>query len=208
MDASTASTVLGVAAGADKAEVKRAYRRLARLNHPDKGGNAQAFKRVKEAYELLIKTAPEPKPEPTIVDPVELRYQQIVREVEEQAQRIEQAAAEAQAKAEQAVKDAPSPSPAAEPDQDSFAALFHDLAVQAGDGVRRVVSGEVPIADTLHAASEALRERIAAGLSDLESASEAEPQTPAERELARVRGLIRRYTDQAAAEPYTFDVRG
>ncbi len=47
---------LGVERSADKSEIKRAYRKLARKYHPDvsKAGNAEAkFKEVGEAYEVL-----------------------------------------------------------------------------------------------------------------------------------------------------------
>lgn len=50
-------TVLGVARGASEAEIKKAYRRLAKENHPDRNAdNAKALERFKEAnaaYELL-----------------------------------------------------------------------------------------------------------------------------------------------------------
>lgn len=35
-------------------QIKQRYRNLAHLHHPDKGGDAEIFKRIKEAYEILI----------------------------------------------------------------------------------------------------------------------------------------------------------
>lgn len=45
--------ILGVPRDADADELKKAYRRLAAKHHPDKGGDAETFKEVKEAYETL-----------------------------------------------------------------------------------------------------------------------------------------------------------
>lgn len=46
--------ILGVPRNASKDEIKRAYRRLAHLHHPDKaGGNEDKFKEVNEAYQIL-----------------------------------------------------------------------------------------------------------------------------------------------------------
>lgn len=45
--------ILGVAKNASPDEVKRAYRKLAQQYHPDKGGDAQKFKEVNEAYQVL-----------------------------------------------------------------------------------------------------------------------------------------------------------
>jgi curved DNA-binding protein len=47
--------VLGVAPGATLQEIKRAYRRLARLHHPDLNKEARddLIKRLNEAYEVL-----------------------------------------------------------------------------------------------------------------------------------------------------------
>jgi molecular chaperone DnaJ len=44
---------LGVAKDASAAEIKKAYRRLARDLHPDTGGNEERFKEVSEAYAIL-----------------------------------------------------------------------------------------------------------------------------------------------------------
>jgi curved DNA-binding protein CbpA len=45
--------VLGVAQGADEAEIHAAYRDAVRRAHPDAGGSAAAFEAVQEAYEAL-----------------------------------------------------------------------------------------------------------------------------------------------------------
>jgi molecular chaperone DnaJ len=44
---------LGVSKQATGDEIKKAYRDLAKKHHPDKGGNAEKFKEVAEAYEVL-----------------------------------------------------------------------------------------------------------------------------------------------------------
>jgi len=50
-------SVLGVSRGADEAEIKKAYRRMARKNHPDVNPGDKAaeerFKSVQEAYDIL-----------------------------------------------------------------------------------------------------------------------------------------------------------
>ena len=46
--------VLRVAVTATEKEIKVAYRRAARVAHPDHGGDAAAFRRVTSAYETLI----------------------------------------------------------------------------------------------------------------------------------------------------------
>jgi curved DNA-binding protein CbpA len=45
--------VLGVARGADEAQIHAAYRDAVRRTHPDAGGSAAAFEAVQEAYEAL-----------------------------------------------------------------------------------------------------------------------------------------------------------
>lgn len=45
--------ILGVAKSASADEIKRAYRKLAAEHHPDRGGNAEQFKQISEAYQVL-----------------------------------------------------------------------------------------------------------------------------------------------------------
>ena len=44
---------LGIARNAGKDEIKKAYRELAHKYHPDKGGDAERFKEINEAYSVL-----------------------------------------------------------------------------------------------------------------------------------------------------------
>jgi len=46
--------ILGVAENACPTEIKTAYRRLARLHHPDKGGEANRFEEIARAYRSLL----------------------------------------------------------------------------------------------------------------------------------------------------------
>lgn len=45
--------ILGVDEKATQKEIKKAYRNLALKNHPDKGGDADKFKEIQQAYEIL-----------------------------------------------------------------------------------------------------------------------------------------------------------
>ncbi|MDP2640953.1 MAG: molecular chaperone DnaJ [Candidatus Yanofskybacteria bacterium] len=45
--------ILGVAKNATDTDIKKAYRRLAHKYHPDKGGDAQKFNEISEAYQVL-----------------------------------------------------------------------------------------------------------------------------------------------------------
>lgn len=47
--------VLGLKPGATQDEAKAAFRRLAMKHHPDRGGSAEEFKKIKEAYEKIKK---------------------------------------------------------------------------------------------------------------------------------------------------------
>lgn len=44
---------LGVNKGASDDEIKRAFRKLAMKHHPDRGGNAEEFKKIQEAYATI-----------------------------------------------------------------------------------------------------------------------------------------------------------
>ncbi|ANL43154.1 DnaJ family heat shock protein (plasmid) [Rhizobium phaseoli] len=46
--------ILGVDRDADEAQLKAAYRRLAKVAHPDSGGDSQAFDHLQKAYALLL----------------------------------------------------------------------------------------------------------------------------------------------------------
>jgi curved DNA-binding protein CbpA len=46
--------LLGVPRDASTAAIKRAYRQMARTHHPDVGGSAEAFARIKRAHDVLI----------------------------------------------------------------------------------------------------------------------------------------------------------
>jgi hypothetical protein len=54
--------VLHLSGGADPAAVKRAYRRLAREHHPDRGGDPSTFQRLQRAYERLVTDPRPPRP--------------------------------------------------------------------------------------------------------------------------------------------------
>jgi DnaJ family protein A protein 2 len=45
--------LLGVPRSAGEDEIKKAYRKLALKNHPDKGGDPEVFKKISEAYSVL-----------------------------------------------------------------------------------------------------------------------------------------------------------
>ncbi len=42
--------ILGIQSSATEEEIKKAYRKLAHLHHPDKGGDAKKFSQVNQAY--------------------------------------------------------------------------------------------------------------------------------------------------------------
>ena len=47
--------ILGMQRGSTIDEVKTAYKKLARLHHPDKGGDAEMFQTINTAYSLILK---------------------------------------------------------------------------------------------------------------------------------------------------------
>jgi DnaJ-class molecular chaperone with C-terminal Zn finger domain len=46
-------SVLELSSSASLADIKKSFRRLALVHHPDKGGNAEKFKEITQAYEIL-----------------------------------------------------------------------------------------------------------------------------------------------------------
>ena len=46
-------SLLGVTKNASEEEIKRAFRKKAHEHHPDKGGDAEKFKKINEAYQVL-----------------------------------------------------------------------------------------------------------------------------------------------------------
>ena len=53
--------ILGLKPGASEEEIKKAYRKKAVETHPDKGGSEEEFKKITEAYEILIGKREEPR---------------------------------------------------------------------------------------------------------------------------------------------------
>jgi hypothetical protein len=53
MNSIEAREVLGVGASASEQDIKQAFRRLALITHPDRGGSSESFIKVNEAYEIL-----------------------------------------------------------------------------------------------------------------------------------------------------------
>ncbi len=49
-----ALALLGLRRGASREAVKRAHRRLVKTHHPDRGGDADTFRRIHAAYQLLL----------------------------------------------------------------------------------------------------------------------------------------------------------
>ena len=51
---SAAYTILGLQSGATQHAIKKAHRRLAKQHHPDLGGSVENFRKINQAYKLLL----------------------------------------------------------------------------------------------------------------------------------------------------------
>ena len=49
--------VLGIKKEANEKEIKNAYKSMARIHHPDSGGDAERFKKVREAFDKALEVA-------------------------------------------------------------------------------------------------------------------------------------------------------
>lgn len=58
MDGTRARALLGLRPDANRHDIKRHYRRLAKQSHPDSGGPPDRFCRLTEAYRVALVTAP------------------------------------------------------------------------------------------------------------------------------------------------------
>jgi curved DNA-binding protein CbpA len=45
--------ILGVSKTSSQEEIKKKYRELSKMHHPDKGGDEEMFKKINEAYSTL-----------------------------------------------------------------------------------------------------------------------------------------------------------
>lgn len=54
MKRSSSYDVLGIDEDSEDEDIKKAFRKKALIHHPDKGGDPDEFRKVREAYEILI----------------------------------------------------------------------------------------------------------------------------------------------------------
>ena len=79
---SDALRTLGLRKGATPEEIKKAYKRLAREHHPDKGGDSNEFIKIHDAYESLSQPGGASKP-PAGTPPEEALFAALFRFEEE-----------------------------------------------------------------------------------------------------------------------------
>lgn len=61
MKPSTAFEILGLSENATTDQVKSAWKRLASIAHPDRGGSSDSFHNVRTAYQAALEHAAKPK---------------------------------------------------------------------------------------------------------------------------------------------------
>lgn len=200
MDVAAARKLLRVGRGADEATIKRAYRTQVLEHHPDVGGDPETFVRIQQAYDLLRASPAEQAGRQTAPSDsdIEARYQALLRAAEQRAAQAHRAAQEANRRARAAYGQ--------ETDEveDSFAALLHDAVAQAEEQLGKLLDGAEPAGERAASAGRTLTDTLKARLSRLdgEDDSPESTRTPAaERELDRLKKLIRRVSEQPTEHP-------
>jgi len=91
MKLSEAFAILGVPSTADPKEIKAAYRKRVNETHPDKGGDAREFIKVRAAYEIICSFLESPDIDNEVPIPDDLRavVDEIVREFRSQFEKCE-----------------------------------------------------------------------------------------------------------------------
>lgn len=89
--------VLGVPENAHSEEIKAAYRKLAQLHHPDKGGDAERFKEIKAAYETLTGEAPPDNERAMLIERLQGAFLGVIEHLPEGTNPIEAARKAAEA---------------------------------------------------------------------------------------------------------------
>jgi curved DNA-binding protein CbpA len=138
--------VLGVARGADEAQIHAAYRDAVRRTHPDAGGSAEAFEAVQEAYEALRDPATRRAAEAQ--SPPRARARPTAPSAGSASSRMEDLLAESRRLEEEARRLAGLPPRyraepgSADPSEDSVSAILRDAAEQvrsvANEGAREL----------------------------------------------------------------------
>ena len=109
MNRDKALGILGLDTKATPIDIKSAYRRLARANHPDKMGSAELFKLVQEAYETLETTIKADAKQKTEAERAEVKRRENRRKAAQRFAELQQKiakASEAKRKAEVEYNDA------------------------------------------------------------------------------------------------------
>ena len=83
-----ALNVLNITFDTSKKDARRAFMRLARMHHPDKGGNTATFQRLTAAYERVTNDV--------IRESAQRRFDYIARQDKRDARNVERAAARAE----------------------------------------------------------------------------------------------------------------
>lgn len=78
VDEVSARRLLGLSVEATTADIEAAFRALVMATHPDRGGDAEAFRSVVEARRALLRPSPTRRPAPVTVIPDENPLHQLI----------------------------------------------------------------------------------------------------------------------------------